>query len=82
MSQFEIIEAGQASVKARHVEESHEYEFGFVRPDGGQWHEPHLISHSEGDGSTGTGLGGLYLKEARSFAAAIHAGESRAWIER
>ena len=68
MVSFETVRGDQASVKLRHIEERHEYEFGFVRPDGGQWHEPHLIWHAEGDGSTGTGLAGQYLEEARAFA--------------
>lgn len=77
MAKFEIIEAGQESVRLRHVEEAHEYEFGFTRPDGGAWHEPHLISHTEGDGSTGLGQAGEYLEQARAFAASIHEGEGR-----
>ncbi len=77
MTQFAIVEAGQAIVRLRHVEEAHEYEFGFTRPDGGAWHEPHLISHTEGGGGTGTGLAGLYLEQARAFAASIHKGEGR-----
>lgn len=78
MTQFTIVNAGQTSVRLRHVEEAHEYEFGFIRPDGSEWHEPHLISHTEGDGCTGTGLAGQYLEQARAFAASFHEGLAKA----
>ena len=61
----------------RHLTDGHEFEFEFLRPDGSEWHEPHLSFHTEGDGATGTGLAGFYLEEARAWAAAIHAGEAR-----
>ncbi|MGI4763949.1 MAG: hypothetical protein ACRYGP_02605 [Janthinobacterium lividum] len=77
MTQFAIVEADQSSVRLRHVGEAHEYEFAFTPQDGGASHKPHLISHTEGDGCTGTGLAGQYLEQARAFAASIHEGEGR-----
>ncbi len=77
MAQFAIIKTCQASVRLRHVDEDHEYEFSFTRKDGRECHNPHLTFHTEGDGSTGTGLAGQYLEQARAFAASIHEGEGR-----
>ena len=74
MTQFEVVQSGLASVTLRHVDEGHEFEFGFVGPDGSAWQDPHLICHTEGGGSTGTGLAGEHLEQARRFAASVHAG--------
>ena len=74
MAEFEVMQIDQVSLRLRHVDEGHEYEFGFVQADGTEWHEPHLVSHTEGDGSTGTGLAGEHLEQARTFAASVHAG--------
>ena len=76
MTDFDTVSSDRTHVRLRHYE-GHEFEFGFFRPDGSEWHEPHLVSHTEGDGGTGTGLAGLYLEAARTWAAAIHAGEAR-----
>ena len=77
MAQFAILEADKASVRLRHVEEAHEYVFAFTCQDGSECLKPHLISHTEGDGGTGTGLAGQYLEQARAFAKSIHEGEGR-----
>ena len=74
MTDFEKVSSDQGHVRLRHYD-GHEYEFGFLRPDGGEWHEPHLVWHAQGGGGTGLGLAGLYLEAARTWATAIHAGE-------
>ena len=82
MTDFVKIDSNRERVRIRHCSEGHEYEFGFLRPDGSEWHEPHLVAHSDGDGATGTGLAGLYLEDARTWAAAVHAGEARVQVSR
>lgn len=75
MTEFETVSSNREHVRLRHFD-GHEFEFGFHRPDGSEWQEPHLVSHSEGGGCMGTGLAGLHLEHARTWAAAIHAGEA------
>ena len=76
MTEFETVSSNREHVRLRHFD-GHEFEFGFIRPDGGEWDEPHLVSHIEGGGGTGLGLAGLHLAHARTWAAAIHAGEAQ-----
>lgn len=76
MTEFQTVSSDRERVRVRHATDGHEFEFAFLRPDGSAWAEPHLVSHTEGDGGTGTGLAGLYLEEARTWAAVIYAGEA------
>ena len=78
MTQFAIVEAGETSVRLRHIEEGHEYEFGCSRPNADESFKPQLIFHTEGGGCTGTGWAGRSLEQARDFAASIHQGVGKA----
>ena len=80
MTDFEKISSDKTHVRLRH-HDGHEYEFGFLRPDGSEWHEPHLVWHAQGGGGTGMGLAGQYLEAARTWATAVHIGEAQppAW---
>lgn len=72
MARFEVMQGDQARVKLGHVGEGQAYEFGFVKAKGAEWQDRHLVSQTEGDGSTGTGLAVEYLEQAGTSAASAH----------